>query len=240
MLFRLQLLTLLDFCRSEIKLEYNTLLNAAVLKSLFASQIIPKRLTRLEITQFPSINPIRDIEALAVLLQRGLQLVSFLKLHLTHRYDLDPEFHQMQYTSTINDHPEHHLCNIVRELGQKIKALDLAIPFACNRIFVPLTKRSQRAYRERLELPQIPKDPVNTLPQHLIAAGYRYRRLIFYSVCRDAHKWDEMAALSADQGDYTSWQILLESDEKAMWFVGGCLPVEFSFEDAMQHPFNAV
>ena len=70
----------------EIKLEYNVFLDARVLKSLFGSKIVPKHLKKLEIVNCPCLDPIRDLEALSILLQRCLQLLQWLKLHFTPRY----------------------------------------------------------------------------------------------------------------------------------------------------------
>ena len=223
----------------EIKLEFNTFLTASVLQSLLGSSIIPKRLTTLEIVNCPYLDPVTDLEALITLFQRGLQLLRFLKVHLVNeRRVFGSRNYEMSYISKINEQPDHHLCNIVRELGQSIRGLDLALPFACNRIFVPPTKAPAQTYTEPLEFPPIPAEPLDTLPQRLMAAGYRYRRLLFYGICRGAHKWEEMAALACEQGGNISWELLSEPDDKAVWCVSQCLPVEFSTEAAMQQPFN--
>lgn len=222
----------------EVTLEYNSFLDADILSSLFGSKIIPKRLTKLEIVNCPALHPIRDLEALATLLQRGLQLLQFLKLHLTWHFDGHDGF-ESAYLSKINSNPEHHLCNVVRELGQKIKGLDLAVPYACHHIFVPPPKKQERVNINELELPDVPENPVNTLPQRLMAAGYRYRRLIFNEFCRDTDGWDKMADLAGNQGEKISWELLCDDyNSKAVWLVSGCAPVEFSAQVAMQHPFG--
>ena len=222
----------------KIKLEYNTFLTPAVLRSLFGSSIIPKRLTTLEIVNCPCLDPVKDLEALATLFKRGLQLLRLLKVHLVNEYCLNDEHYGVLYSSKVQQHPEHHLCNIVRVLGQNIKGLDLALPFACNRIFEIPLKMPRKIPYESLMLPQIPEEPINTLPQRLMDAGYRYRRLIFYGICREAHTWEEMEALASNQSGNVSWEILSEADDKALWCVSDCLPVEFSVQGALQHPFH--
>lgn len=218
----------------EIILELNTFLRPEILQSLFASSIIPKRLTSLEIIHCPKLDQIRDLEALATLLQRGLQLLQFLRLHLVHRYDRDWEDYESHYCSKINQNHEHHLCNIVRELGQNIKGLELAVPFACNRIFVPPPQKARMMPREALPLPSVPEYPLYARRQRLMEAGYRYRRLIFHRYCRDAHKWEDMAALAEGQSEDVSWDVWCEGDQKAVWFVTACRPVEMTLDDAMQ------
>lgn len=224
----------------EIILELNTSLNTDVLDSLFGSTIIPKNLTKLEIINCPALHPITDLEALATLLQRGLQLLQFLKLHLTWHFDGHFGGYESAYISKINSNPQHHLCNIVRELGQKIEGLDLAMPFACDHMFMPLLKTKQNFVQASdLELPDIPEAPINTLPQRLVAAGYRYRRLIFNGYCRGVDRWDNMETLAKHQGEKISWELLRdELEPKAVWLVSGCAPVEFSVQSAIQHPFD--
>lgn len=223
----------------EIKLEFNTFLNADVLTSLCGSSVIPKNLTKLEISNCPALHPIRDLEALATLLQRGLQLLQFLKLHLAPHYDGHDGF-ESAYMSKIGSHPEHHLCNIIRELGKTINGLDLAVPFACDRVFVPFskTKRTELPTSD-LPLPDIPETPIGTLPQRLMKAGYRYRRLIFNMFCNGADRWEMMQYLARRQGEKVSWELLCDGVEKrAAWLVDGCAPVEFSVLEAMQCPFD--
>lgn len=218
----------------KVILEYNSFLNANVLESLFGSNIMPQRLTKLEIVCCPDLELVRDLEALATLLQRGLQLLKFLKLHLCYDLNFNHE-RDVAYVSKINEHPEHHLCNIVRELGRNINGLDLAVPFACSRIFVPLPKKPARIDCAPLELPDIPEEPLKTLPERLMAAGYRYRRVIFSEICRGAHEWDEMATLASNQSDNVSWEILFDNQDNSagLWAVSGSLPVEFDVRAAM-------
>ena len=224
----------------DVKIEYNTFLNAKVLRSLFGSKIIPKRLMRLEIVNCACLDPIKDLEALAILLQRGLQMLQFLRLHLNHVDTLRAESEGMEYAYEIDEHPQHHLCNVIRELGQKIRGFDLAFPFACNQMFTPHRKTASRVEQEPLELPDIAEEPVANLPQRLMDAGYRYRRLIFSEICREAHNWDDMVALASNQGRNISWEMLYDHYEKpsAIWLVSGSLPVEFDPRKAMQCPFK--
>ena len=126
-------------------------------------------------------------------------------------------------------------------MGQTIKGLDLALPFACEHMFMPLLKARQNwDPTTEQELPDLPETPVNTLPQRLMAAGYRYRRLIFNGHCRGLEAWDKMEALAKHQRAMISWELLYNHhvDSKAVWLVSGCAPVEFSVEGAMQHPFH--
>lgn len=222
----------------EIRFEYNTFLDATVLQSLFGSDIIPKRLTRLEIVNCPNLNQVYDFEAIATLLQRSLQLLQFLKLHFLPTIGNDAV--RYEYDLRMREHPGYHPCNIVRELGQKIKGLDLALPLACNRIFVPPIRKTTSIHDELPGLPEVSETPVNTLPQRLMDSGYRYRRLIFNKICRKAHGWDEMAELAGNQGEKFSWELLHDSKSKpkAMWFVSGCSPVEFDVAAARQYPFD--
>ena len=53
-----------------------------IMQSLFGSDIIPHNLTKLEIVNCASLHPVKHLPAIATLLQRALQLVKHLKLHL--------------------------------------------------------------------------------------------------------------------------------------------------------------
>jgi hypothetical protein len=223
----------------KIRLEHNKFLTPAILNSLFSSNIIPKRLTTLEIVNCPQLHPTYDLCAIAVLLGRSLQLLQSLRLHLTGDYMYKLGFQAPNYAAEINEHPEYHICNIVREAGQKIKSLDLALPYACNRMLVPRPKKNDTIRQDRQDLPAISLEPANTLPQRVIAEGYRYRRLHLYSgICREAHDWDDMVALAVDQRGDFGWELLSEPEDRAVWCVSGCAPVECSFEEAITRPLH--
>ena len=215
-----------------VKLEYNDLLTTDVLNALFNSSIIPKRLTTLEIVNCPHIHPVKDLAAIATLLQRGLQLLKSLKLHLAIHNNV------FSYNAEIDEATENHLCDIVREIGQKIQSLDLAIPFACKHIFCPKATKLAK-YRAPLELPTIPQEPLNTLPARLNKAGYKYRRLILCNgICHGAHATDELVDLAVAQEGSTSWEILDVVRNRATWCVSSCLPVEFAWEEVLAHPLR--
>lgn len=73
-------------------------------------------------------------------------------------------------------------------------------------MLLPLPKKPRPA---DLEFPTIPREPASTLPERLIEAGYKYRRLIVWSgICRDSHDWEDMKAMADDQGPDISWEIV--------------------------------
>ena len=218
----------------KIRLEHNKFLTPAILNSLFNSNIIPKRLTTLEIVNCTQLHPTRHLCAIAVLLGRSLQLLQSLKLHLTGYYPYNHEYQAPNYNAEIDEHPEYHLCNVIREAGQNIQSLDLALPYACNRMLIPRPKKNATLHQDQQDLPTISLEPANTLSQRVLAEGYRYRRLHLYSgICRGAHDWDDMVALAVDQQGDFGWELLSEPEDRAVWCVSGCAPVECSFEEAM-------
>jgi len=223
----------------EIVLECNTLVNPQILKALFASKPTMEHLTKLEITNCPSLHPIMDLEFISSCLERGLQFLSFLKVHFTW-HDDGHWGYDATYRSKIDSHPNCHLCDVVREFGQRITSLDLAVPFACPRLFATVTGAPNAEIQDIKQPPCLPETPFSTLPQRLIDAGYRYRRLIFNSYCRDAHTWDEMAELAQNQGDMISWELVENSPvgRHAGWFVPGCLPVESDAFEVMRRPLK--
>lgn len=77
------------------------------------------------------------LTALSTLLQRALHLVQSLKLHpcKTPHYEEDENSLERQYTARIDENPEEHFCNIKRELGHTVRDLDIAVGFACDRVF---------------------------------------------------------------------------------------------------------
>lgn len=223
----------------EIVLAHNTFLTVDVMESLFGSDIIPQRLRKLEIVNCPTLHPVKHLSALSTLLQRALQLVQHLKLHLCKlpNFDRADTFLDNQYNARISEHPEEHPCAIIRELGQNMRHLDLALPFACNRIFTIPAKKARFTATAR-DYPGIPQEPHETLPERLIAAGYRYRRLItWHGVCRSAHRWYEMME-TADGQDArgVSWELLHPPEEHGSWHVSGCARIDFNANDVLQRP----
>lgn len=223
----------------KIKIERTVLLNPDVLNALFNSRVIPTRLTTLKIVNCPLLHPVDDLAAIATLLQRGLQLLQYLTLHLADHDAYGEQFHVYNYNAVIDEEPGHHLCNIVRVLGQRIKCLDLAIPFACKHMLIPLHTKAVSVLHGLRELPAISQQPLNTLSQRLIKEGYRYRRLILYrGVCRGAHDWNELVDLAVEQHGSVSWDLLSETEGKGTWCVSGCLPVERTWEEALSYPLR--
>lgn len=222
---------------SKITIKNNDLLTTPTLDNIFCSSIIPAKLTHLEIVNCPTLHQVRDHEDLAVLLQRGLPLLQHLRFHLP-RSPRGVEHLLAGYYKDLSEHPEWHLCNVVRELGQKIKSLDLALPIACNRIFLPRLKQAPAVLAAR-DWPTIPRDPYETLPQRLLSAGYRYRRLICWdSICGDNHEWQDMLELADNQGDMISWEIVGNRDKTASWHVSGCLPMSYKASDVLKRELS--
>ncbi|KAK1054058.1 hypothetical protein LTR33_014304 [Friedmanniomyces endolithicus] len=171
-----------------------------IMQSLFGSDIIPQNLTKLEIVNCASLHPFDN--------------------------DDDDSFLDTQYAAHIDQHPAEHPCNIVRELGTRIQYLDLALPFACAKIFPPAQKTWQALAAPR-DYPAFPREPVETLPARLMAQGYKYRRLIsWHGVCRGAHKWGDMREAAADmRQEDVSW-VLVSPNQADSWQMPGCLAVE--------------
>ena len=96
----------------SIKLRNMQALDESVLQSLFGSNIRPQSLTRLELSFCPLLNLTTTLEALSVLLQRGLPLLQYLKLHLNQERPESADIHETKYCRAINEHPEQHLCNV--------------------------------------------------------------------------------------------------------------------------------
>ncbi|KAK4497257.1 hypothetical protein PRZ48_011707 [Zasmidium cellare] len=218
---------------TRLSIKHNDLLTTSTLGNLFSSSIIPAKLARLEIVNCPMLHQVRDYEDLSILLQRGLPLLQHFKFHLQ-RNSRGVEHLLAAYYKDTTEHPEWHLCNIVRELGQKIKSLDLALPFACNRMFLPRTKQAPAALAER-DWPDIAQEPYETLRDRLLSAGYRYRRLICWdSVCGENHEWQDMLELADNQGDMVSWEIVSNRDKTASWHLSGCLPMTYKASDVLK------
>jgi len=208
-------------------------LDALALESIFASDVIPKRLTRLEIVECSSLHPVRDLMELSAVLQKALPLVQTLKLHLheldVYYDDADEEMveYESEYTSRINEHPEDHLCNIIRELGQNIRSLDIAVPFACSRMFLAPEKNPQINATTQ-QLPSIPLHPRDRLQERVLAEGYKYRKLTcWHGVCRKAHDWEKMSSLANGQTGNHSWLLLYPDKYSGSWHLSGYSPVKF-------------
>jgi hypothetical protein len=133
-----------------------------------------------------------------------------------------------------------HFCNFVRVFGQSIQHLDLALPFACRRMFLPLKPSSHYTYIacEQRGAPTIQREPLVTLPQRLIDQGFKYRRLICWAgVCFAHHEWDAMAPLASAQGAEYSWEIVDHVEDKASWHVGRRDAVHFKATDVTEQPY---
>ena len=221
----------------SIKLTHNNLLDTSILNSLLASSVVPKRLTRLEIVSCPYIHITQDLEALSMLLQRALPLLHHLKLHFPLSPGQIPR--HADYRQQITAHPERHLCSIVRELGQKIGFLDLALPFACRRMLLPVSKQSRYA-EERKEYPSISREPYNTLFERVLEAGYKYRRVIANSEagCFHGDTFDDLRDLAKEQDNNVSWTVMCTRQKEGLWCVGECLPMAFDVNAALHQSFS--
>ncbi|KAK3677348.1 hypothetical protein LTR78_002886 [Recurvomyces mirabilis] len=228
-----------------ITLAHTTRLTVDTMTSLFASDLIPTRLTKLEIVDCPNLHPVRHLSAICTLLQRALQLVKHLKLHLcrlpSHEAGLDG-----QYGARIQEHPEEHPCTIIRELGKTIPHLDIAMPFVCTEILPLASKMSARRIRHRdteMELPAVPFEPYDTLPERLVEAEYKYRRVICWKdVCGYGYPWRNLVEVVEgmgveDERSKTSWEFLHKYEMMGVWKVDGCLPVELVNQEILERPF---
>lgn len=144
----------------------------------------------------------------------------------------------MKYVNEIQEQPDHHLCNVIREVGQGIQSLDLALPFVCSHIFVPQQQKSSPTRHSdcgEVSYPTISREPEATLPIRLIEAGYRYRRLICWDgLCRSGGQWEEMQDLANAQGEKISWEIVSAQEDCGSWHVSGSLPVTFTSEAVLE------
>lgn len=218
---------------TKISIKHNDLLSPQVLQSLFFSKIIPTKLTRLEIVNCPVLHQVRDYADIALLLERALPLLHHFKLHI-HRNPGGGQAYYPQYCADMAEHPEQHICNVVRKAGQKIKSLDIALPYVCNRIFLPRSMAPPAQLAER-DYPTIPREPYETLPERLILEGYKYRRLICWDgICTGSHVWEDMLDLADSQGDGISWEIVSYRDKTASWHVGGCLPTRYKASEVVK------
>ena len=140
----------------------------------------------------------------------------------------------------LQDPPPPHFCDFVRVLGQNIHHLDLALPFACRRMFLPPKPSSYYTYTASGQrgAPTIQREPLMTLPQRLIDHGFKYRHLICWEgVCFEQHDWDEMAPCAGAQGTEYSWEIVNDTEDKASWHVGKHDAVHFRATDVIEQPY---
>lgn len=222
-----------------LKIEGDATLNQPLLLSLFGSAHVPTRLATLEIAYCPSLLFAKNAATWSKLLQRSLTTLPALqklKLHIMEDPYEKPSF---AYPSA-QDPPPPHFCDFVRILGQNIQHLDLALPFACRRIFLPPKPSSYYIYTASGQrgAPTIQREPLMTLPQRLIDQGFKYRRLICWEgVCFEQHDWDEMAPCAGAQGTEYSWEIVNDTEDKASWHVGKHDAVYFKATDVIEQPY---
>ncbi|TKA22383.1 hypothetical protein B0A50_08265 [Salinomyces thailandicus] len=225
----------------EIIIAHNNYLDVASMQSLFGSTVIPQRLTKLEIVGCPQLHPIKDLTALSTLLSRALQLVKHFKLHLYRQPTSSWTDWETRYAERIEEHPEEHLCNIVRGLSKRLRSLDLALPFVCIAIF-------DRPFKERFvhptgaalgTYPTVLFEPYNTLKQRLLAEGYDYRRVICMgNMCPPLRGWQEMIGCATQsESDKTSWEMMLVWEDQGSWHMPGGLTRYFEAEDVLTRPF---
>lgn len=119
--------------------------------------------------------------------------------------------------------------SIHRSVGQNIKILDLALPYACNRMFVPTSNVGTETVGDSRET----ADYFLNHPQGLLAVGYLYRRIMFQSICREAHDFDAMTALASNQNTKIGWELVYEEGKRAAWCIGGYEPIETDMKEAL-------
>lgn len=223
----------------RIRISNDVMLKHANLNDIFASTEFLGRLTSLEIENCARIGQIPALRTLSTLLQRTLPTLKHLLIHLISKPEyLDDPTWQSEYTNMLAQDPTIHLCAIVRSLGQKIDSLDLALPFACNRMFLPY-KRSKTDSTHTSDSTQslIAREPLATLPNRLLAPGIKYRRLICWqSVCMDQHAWEEMRSYAVNQGSNMSWELVSDAANQGSWHVGGCDMAVFTADSVLMRP----
>lgn len=99
-----------------LKIEGDIMLNRPLLLSLFGSATVPTRLTTLEIVNCPTLFFAANLSNFSTLLQRTfttLPALKKLKLHIIE----DPHPEPGKSYHALRNH-SHHLCNVVRVLGQ--------------------------------------------------------------------------------------------------------------------------
>ena len=222
-----------------LKIEGDATLNKPLLLSLLGSAHVPTRLIALEIVYCPNLLFAKNAAIWSTLLQRSLTTLPALqklKLHILE----DPYKKPSLAYPSLQDPPPPHFCDFVRVLGQNIQHLDLALPFACRRMFLPPKPSSYYTYAasEQCGAPTIEREPLVTLPQRLIDQGFKYRRLICWEgVCFEQHDWDEMAPCAGSQGTEYSWEIVNDFEDKASWHVGKHDAVHFKATDVTEQPY---
>ena len=220
-----------------LKIEGDVTLNRPVVLSLLGSTDVPTHLSTLEIVYCPNILFTKNASTWSTLLQRSLATLPALrklKLHIVEDPYPGPDLAHEMWQDTAKP----HFCDIVRVFSQNIQHLDLALPFACRRMFLPPKPSSHYAYCEQRGAPHIQREPLVTLPQRLIDQGFKYRRLICWGeVCFDWHDWDAMAAHASAQGTEYSWEIVSDVENKASWHVGMHDAVHFKATDVIEQPY---
>lgn len=217
----------------SIRIANDVKLTAANLGVIFAS---PECLAHLEIENCANIGQIPALRSLSTLLQRTLPTLKHLKLHLIGKPDyIDDEKWRNEYTRLLAEHPAAHLCTMIRTLGQKIPSLDLALPFACNRIFLPFNRDSAGCvYAGDATQTPVAREPLQTLQARLLARDIKYRRLICWQgVCMEQHEWDDMASHALHQASDMSWELISDPLNQGSWHVGGCDMAAFTADSVL-------
>ncbi|EMD00197.1 hypothetical protein BAUCODRAFT_21843 [Baudoinia panamericana UAMH 10762] len=208
-----------------------------IMDSLFGSEIIPHNLTRLEIANCTGLHPVKHLDSISTLLRRALRLVTHLQLHLCKLpdFDRDETFPNSQYADQIDEHPEDHFCNVIREMGHKVHHLDVALPFVCRNIFAIPTKVARSAVHCLGDYPTMPYEPHGTLVGRLLDEGDRYWRVIcWHGVCRYGQNWsDVIEAASNDQAEMVSCELLNAAENRGSWHISGCSPLMFKVNDML-------
>ena len=222
-----------------LKVEGDATLNRRLLLSLLGSGDAPTRLTTLEIVYCPNLLFGKNETTWSTLLKRSLTTLPALRKLKLHIMEDQYEKASPAYPS-LQEPPPPHFCDFVRVHGQNIQHLDLALPFACRRMFLSPKPSSHYIYTacEQQGAPTIQREPLMTLPQRLIDQGFRYRRLICWEgVCFEQHGWDEMAPCAGAQGVEYSWVIVNDYENKASWHLGKHDAVHFKATDVIEQPY---
>lgn len=222
-----------------LKIEGDVTLNQPFLLSLLGSVNVPTHLTSLEIIYCPNLLFAKNTTTWSTLLQRSLTTLPALwklKLHIME----DPYEKAGLAYPHFHEPPSSHFCDTVRLFGQNIQHLDLALPFACRRMFLPPKPSSHYTHTasEQRGAPGISRKPLMTLPQRLIDQGFKYRRLICWEgVCYEHHDWDVMPPCAGAQGTEYSWEIVNDVLNKASWHVGLHDAVHFKGTRVVEQPY---
>lgn len=222
-----------------LKIEGDVTLNQPLLLSLLGSVNVPAHLTSLEIAYCPNLLFAKNATTWSTLLQRSLTTLPELRKLKLHIMEDPYEKPSLAYPH-FQGPPSAHFCDFVRLLGQNIQHLDLALPFACRRMFLPPKPSSHYTYSasEQRGAPGIPREPLMTLPQRLIDQGFQYRRLICWEgICYEHHDWNAMAPCAGAQGTEYSWEIVNDVLNKASWHVGLHDAVHFRGTSVVEQPY---